>query len=90
MKSVKKYFDVQMGLDICAPAREKLFKKLLPNMCVEHDICPLCSADLEIDDFISAAFVNAGKKCVECDAVFKGDKSYGRSDIKSKAFISGR
>ena len=88
MNNIKKFFDVQLGNDVCPPAKEKLLKKILPELCVENDICPLCSGDLVISDSGCVAFVNANKKCPACKAVFKGEKSYGRSaDLKSTPFI---
>lgn len=88
MKSVKGFFDIHMGLDVCPPAKEKLFKKILPKLCVENDICPMCSAGLEILDFDARAiYVCSIKKCPACKAVFKGDKSYGRKNLKSAATI---
>ena len=87
MKSIKKFFDVQMGKGVCPPAREKLFKKLLPKLCVENDICPLCGEDLEVFDDHSFTFVNSAKRCVGCNGTFKGVKSYGRVNVESKAVI---
>jgi len=88
MKSLKQFFNVQMGLDVCPPAKEKLFKKMLPELCIEYDICPLCGGDLTVtDDADSGSFINSVKKCKECSGRFKGEKSYGRPHIQSKTFI---
>jgi len=77
-KPMKKFFDIQMGLDVCPPAKEKLFKKILPELCIDYDICPLCSGELRISNIQSQTFTNSNKRCKSCKAFFKGDKSYGR------------
>jgi len=87
MNLMKKFFEVQMGLDVCPPAREKLLKKIMPRLCIENDICPVCSGDLEIFDDINAAYVNSTKKCKTCKMLFKGEKSYGRPHIEPTPFI---
>jgi len=90
MMKLKEFFDVHMGTDICPPAKEKLFKRLLPKLCIENDICPLCAGDLKVVDDWNSAFVCSVKQCKECEGKFKGERSYGRPNVESKTFIQKR
>jgi hypothetical protein len=84
---VKEYFDIQMGLKVCEAAKEKLFERLLPKLCVENDVCPLCGGELGIADDTNAAYICSTKECKSCEAKFRGDKSYGRPYVKSTTFL---
>ncbi len=84
---IMKFFDVQMGLDVCPPAKEKLFKRILPKLCVDNNICPLCSGELRISNIQGQTFTNSYKRCKSCKALFKGDKSYGRPNNKSTPIV---
>jgi hypothetical protein len=84
---MKEFFDIQMGLNVCEAAKEKFMKAVLPKLCVEHDICPLCGGELEVYDDVNAAFMYSSKQCKDCEGKFSGDKSYGRPNVKSKTFL---
>jgi len=89
-KLLKKFFDVHMSADVCPSAKEKLFKKILPELCIENDICPFCSEDLKVADDCNAAYMYSVKECEGCKGRFKGKKSYGRPNVESKTFIQKR
>jgi len=87
MNKLRRFFDVHMGMGVCTKAKKRLSKEVLPKLCVEHDICPLCGGDLEIVDDVDAAFICSGKECKDCEGKFRGTKSYGRPNVKSATFL---
>ena len=73
MTSMLKYFKHQASKNMHPGAAEKLLKKILPQMCVDNDICPNCSADLKPhDEFHSPYMHTKDRVCTQCDTVYKG------------------
>lgn len=90
MTSMFKYFRHQMSKNMHPGAVEKLFKKIMPQMCIDNDICPDCSADLiPHEDFRSPFMDTKDRVCTQCGVIYKGDDVaiYRRPNTKPQAFV---
>ena len=91
MNSISKYFKTQMSAYVSPVARDKLFARVVPQMCVDNDICPACGSDLDVYDDLKGIFMHAHAKdriCKQCGILYKGgDVAIQRRNTKSKAFI---
>lgn len=93
MTSMMEYLKEQTAVSACHAARVKLFKKIVPQLCIDNDICPACANDLIVHDDGRSPFMNPKDRlCEKCNTLFKGGKlvTYRRPDIKPKAFIQPR
>ena len=92
MTSMMKYFKNQMGKNMHPEAAEKLFNRIMPQMCVDNDICPNCSADLiPHDDMHSPYMHTKDRLCTQCDTLYKGGNvAIYRRHTKPKTFIQSR
>lgn len=83
MTSMMKYFKDQMRQTVHPGAVKKLWAKAIPQMCVDHDICPACAGDLKMYEDFRSPFMHAqDKKCAQCEAFYKG----GQVDLPRRQY----
>jgi len=73
MTSMLKYFKHKMSQNMHPGAAEKLLKKIMPQMCIDNDICPACSADLKPHDQMHSPWTHTKDRvCTQCETIYKG------------------
>ena len=83
MTSMIEYFKDQMARTLHPGAVDKLFVKMIPQMCVDYDICPACAGALKMHEDFHSPFMHAtDKKCTQCDMFYKG----GQIDLQRRQY----
>lgn len=89
-----KYFKHQMRQNMHPGAAKKLFKRIMPQLCVDNDICPACSADLMLHDESHSPYMRTKDRiCSQCDTIYKGGNiatPHRGPDIEPEAFVQKR
>ena len=82
MKGMVEFFKTQMKSTISPVARRRLELEIVPKICVEHDVCPVCGGDLEPANDTRSAYRWSLKICVKCGKKYENNavkrRNHGR------------